>query len=158
MKKGKTPKEREEEVEDREEQVASVKQVDVDPNANKEGKEGVTTRAAASVLTERNVEINTTIASTTNKMVSPVLLKLRRNQERRVTPANPVDPVQVPPKQFLGFPADRYMSPTDSIMSPISRGLLARSRRFTRLPPAFVPPKVLHHTFQDADVTNPSSS
>eukprot|EP00250_Pteridium_aquilinum_P015029 c22338_g1_i1 orf=187-711(+) len=125
--------------------------------ARNEGEEKVPIKAAA-VLTERNAENNISIANTTNKMVSPVLLKLRRNQERRVTPANPVDPVQVPPKQFLGFPAERYMSPTDSIMSPISRGLLARSRRSKRLPPAFVPPKALDHTFQDAELANSSSS
>ncbi|MCO5569019.1 hypothetical protein L7F22_022725 [Adiantum nelumboides] len=152
-----TQKKSEKEVEEKVE-PASSQQVDLDSNEKKEGKEATPTRAMASVLTERNVENKTPINNTTNKMVSPVLLKLRRNQERRVTPANPVDPVQVPPKQFRGFPADRYMSPTDSIMSPISRGLLARNRRSTRLPPTFVPPKALDNTFQDAEPTKPSST
>ncbi|KAI5077765.1 hypothetical protein GOP47_0007589 [Adiantum capillus-veneris] len=152
-----TQKKYEEEVEGKE-KFASGKQVDADQKTKKGAKEGAPIRAMASVLTERNAENTTTTTNTNNKMVSPVLLKLRRNQERRVTPANPVDPVQVPPKQFQGFPADRYMSPTDSIMSPISRGLLARNRRSTRLPQAFVPPKVLDNTFQDAELHNATSS
>lgn len=75
---------------------------------NKTSDEGIYPKVASvPVLAERNMENNVTIANSTSKMVSPVLLKLRRNQEKKVIPANPVDPVQVPPKPFLGFPAER---------------------------------------------------
>lgn len=95
-----------------------------------------------SVLTEKNVE---------GKLVSPVLFRLRQQGERKVTTPNPVDPVKVPPKKFAGFPADRYTSPTDSVMSPISRGLLARSKRFRKPQQVSVPPKILGDTFQEAE-------
>lgn len=36
----------------------------------------------------------------------------------------------------------RYMSPTDNLVSPVSRGLQARTRRSMRPPQALVPPKV----------------
>ncbi|KAH7294863.1 hypothetical protein KP509_27G022500 [Ceratopteris richardii] len=134
--------------------VISLQKTD-ETKAPMESKEHAPLRDSPPVLADRNSENNIYISSgAANRMISPVLMKLRRNQERRVTTANPVNPVQVPPKEFRDFPVDRYMSPTDSIMSPISRGLLARNRRSRNLPPAFVPPKVLDSTFEEAEADN----
>eukprot|EP01018_Ginkgo_biloba_P013423 Gb_26295 [translate_table: standard] len=86
-----------------------------------------------SVLKEKNTEHRNIVA--------------RRNKEegKRVSPPN----VKVPPKKVFGFP-ERYRSPTDSIMSPTSRGLLARNRRSMRPIelPAYVPPKAMENTVQ----------
>lgn len=98
--------------------------------------------ATAPVLTEKN-----------HHMISPVVYKLRK-EGRRLTCRNPVDPVKVPSHDLLGFPTGRYMSPTDNLVSPVSRGLQARTRRSMRPPQALVPPKILDNTFQDAEPKN----
>lgn len=67
---------------------------------------------------------------------------------------NHPDPVKLPLQQQQQKPWEypgRYMSPTDSIMSPISQTLLARNRK-TVLPPSLIfspPPKVLDGTCKD---------
>ncbi|KAI5078431.1 hypothetical protein GOP47_0006102 [Adiantum capillus-veneris] len=49
------------------------------------------------------------------------------------------------------FPAGRYRSPTDSLVSPISRGLLlAKGRKALQPLPTFTPPKVLDPTYDVA--------
>ncbi|KAI3932529.1 hypothetical protein MKW92_047524, partial [Papaver armeniacum] len=47
-----------------------------------------------------------------------------------------------------------YMSPTDKLMSPVSKGLLARSKRpGSLIPPSANPPKILDKCFQDVGVS-----
>jgi hypothetical protein len=67
---------------------------------------------ALPVLTERNNVMKTSGANP-NRLVSPVLLKLRRKQERcNAISADTENPVLiVPPKKLSGFPAaERYSS------------------------------------------------
>ncbi|KMT17264.1 hypothetical protein BVRB_2g039640 [Beta vulgaris subsp. vulgaris] len=52
------------------------------------------------------------------------------------------------PKPFK-FP-ERYTSPTDHMISPISKGLLARSRRSALLPPSIIQSKI--HELRCANV------
>eukprot|EP00252_Welwitschia_mirabilis_P018262 TRINITY_DN40583_c0_g1_i1.p1 TRINITY_DN40583_c0_g1~~TRINITY_DN40583_c0_g1_i1.p1 ORF type:complete len:117 (+),score=29.29 TRINITY_DN40583_c0_g1_i1:186-536(+) len=65
----------------------------------------------------------------------------RRNKEegKKLTPPN----VKVPDTKNFGL-LERYKSPTDSIMSPATRVLLARNKKTMRPMelPAYVPPKV----------------
>eukprot|EP01018_Ginkgo_biloba_P011144 Gb_03383 [translate_table: standard] len=75
-----------------------------------------------------------------------LLARRIKEEGKRVTPP---DPVQVPLMKIVGF-TERYRSPTDSIMSPVSRGLLARNGRSVGPLPPYVPPKALDTTFQDA--------
>lgn len=56
--------------------------------------------------------------------------------------------IKVPPKKLFGYP-ERYRSPTDAMVSPVSRGLLTRNRRPARTLAPMVPPKALENTFQD---------
>ncbi|XP_077230402.1 hydroxyproline-rich glycoprotein family protein [Tasmannia lanceolata] len=60
---------------------------------------------------------------------------------------NGPDHVKVP--KAFNFP-ERYMSPTDHILSPVSKGLLARNKKIGgRLPPTKNPPKTPDSCFQD---------
>ncbi|OVA00810.1 hypothetical protein BVC80_9083g118 [Macleaya cordata] len=57
------------------------------------------------------------------------------------------NPLKVP--QSFKYP-ERYMSPTDLMMSPVSKGLLARSKKpGVLIPPTINPPKILEPCFQD---------
>ncbi len=89
-----------------------------------------------SVLKEKNSE-------------GPQNIVARRNKEegKKITPPN----VKVPPKRAFGFP-ERYRSPTDSIMSPATRGLLARNKKSMRPIelPTYVPPKAVESTLPSA--------
>jgi len=73
---------------------------------------------------------------------------------------NHPDPVKLPLQQQKKKPWEypgRYMSPTDSIMSPISQTLLARNRKAV-LPPSLIfspPPKVLDGTCKDVGPSAP---
>lgn len=73
----------------------------------------------------------------------------RRNKEegKKISPPN----VKLPPKRPFGFP-ERYKSPTDSIMSPATRGLLARNKKYMRPMelPTYVPPKAVEGTVPSA--------
>ncbi|KAJ7530616.1 hypothetical protein O6H91_14G010700 [Diphasiastrum complanatum] len=82
-----------------------------------------------------------------------VLTERNKDEGRRLLPPNPV---KVPPKRMFGYP-EKYKSPTDSLVSPISRGLLARNRRPSRLLAPPVPPKALESTFQNIDSQNVTS-
>ncbi|XP_043707222.1 uncharacterized protein LOC122656672 [Telopea speciosissima] len=58
------------------------------------------------------------------------------------------DPLKVP--EAFKY-QERYKSPTDFMMSPVSKGLLARSRKTgAHLPLAENPPKIQNPCFQDA--------
>lgn len=89
-----------------------------------------------SVLKEKNSEGHQNIVA-------------RRNKEegKKITPPN----VKVPPKRAFGF-SERYRSPTDSIMSPATRGLLARNKKSMRPIelPTYVPPKAVESTVSSA--------
>lgn len=89
-----------------------------------------------SVLKEKNSEGHQNIVA-------------RRNKEegKKITPPN----VKVPPKRAFGF-SERYRSPTDSIMSPATRGLLARNKKSMRPIelPTYVPPKSVESTVSSA--------
>ncbi|EFJ30442.1 hypothetical protein SELMODRAFT_440352 [Selaginella moellendorffii] len=72
---------------------------------------------------------------------------------KKVAAAKPV--VRVPPRMMFGSHPERYLSPTDSLVSPISRGLLWRNhRRPVRklIPP--VAPKALESAFLCANDEN----
>ncbi|XP_042498999.1 uncharacterized protein LOC122077202 [Macadamia integrifolia] len=79
----------------------------------------------------------------------PASLRDQRSQNsgngtHKVTP----DPLKVP-EAFKH--QERYKSPTDFMMSPVSKGLLARSRKTgSHLPPAENPPKLQNPRFQDS--------
>ncbi|KAH7446553.1 hypothetical protein KP509_01G061800 [Ceratopteris richardii] len=47
------------------------------------------------------------------------------------------------------FPAGRYRSPTDSIISPISRGLLIKGRKAVKTFQEIIPPQVLESKYND---------
>lgn len=89
-----------------------------------------------SVLKEKNSEGHQNIVA-------------RRNKEegKKITPPN----VKVPPKRAFGL-SERYRSPTDSIMSPATRGLLARNKKSMRPMelPTYVPPKAVESTLPSA--------
>jgi hypothetical protein len=68
----------------------------------------------------------------------------KREDWKRGTPPNPV---KVPPKSPLTY-TERYMSPTDALVSPVTRGLLARNRRPMRIVNPWGPPKALENTFK----------
>ncbi|CAM6105146.1 unnamed protein product [Calypogeia fissa] len=72
-----------------------------------------------------------------------------RNMEegRKLLPPH----IKVPPKKLFGYP-ERYRSPTDAMVSPVSRGLLIRNRRPARTLAPMVPPKALENTFHDVVV------
>ncbi|KAL2650264.1 hypothetical protein R1flu_018392 [Riccia fluitans] len=70
-----------------------------------------------------------------------------REEVRRMIPPH----IKVPPKKLFGYP-EKYKSPTDAMVSPISKGLLARNRRPARTLAPVVPPKALENTFQDVVV------
>ncbi|BBM96796.1 hypothetical protein MPTK1_1g00810 [Marchantia polymorpha subsp. ruderalis] len=70
-----------------------------------------------------------------------------REEGKRMIPPH----IKVPPKKLFGYP-ERYKSPTDAMVSPISKGLLARNRRPARTLAPVVPPKALENTFQDVVV------
>ncbi|XP_031493006.1 uncharacterized protein LOC116259366 [Nymphaea colorata] len=62
------------------------------------------------------------------------------------------DPVDVPKRKAFKY-LDRYRSPTDLMMSPVSRGLLARNRKTAALPMHEInqqQKKVLESKSQDA--------
>ncbi|XP_026386473.1 uncharacterized protein LOC113281819 [Papaver somniferum] len=65
-----------------------------------------------------------------------------------------INPLRLP-KAFKSFKCpERYMSPTDKLMSPVSKGLLARSKRpGSLIPPSANPPKILDKCFQDVGVS-----
>eukprot|EP00250_Pteridium_aquilinum_P007177 c16954_g1_i1 orf=192-641(-) len=88
-----------------------------------------------------------------NNMASPALSNHKKQGNACVTPLqneifsptckNPWFPTCDSSK----FPAGRYKSPTDSLISPISRGLLAKGRRAMKQSHALVPPKVLDEAY-----------
>ncbi|ESR40064.1 Hydroxyproline-rich glycoprotein family protein [Citrus sinensis] len=68
-------------------------------------------------------------------------------QESRKT--NTPDRIKVP-KAFKYPESARYRSPTDSMMSPVTKGLLARHRKG----PALLPPTINHQQIQELLVQN----
>lgn len=54
------------------------------------------------------------------------------------------------PNAFKYPESERYRSPTDSMMSPVSKGLLARHRKG----PALLPPTINHQQIQELLVQN----
>jgi hypothetical protein len=85
------------------------------------------------------------IAEAAAKVVSapalPVLKERNIKDEwKRGTPPNPV---KVPPTKLFSYADSRYMSPTDSMVSPVTRGLWARTHKpMSAFPPWAGPPKV----------------
>ncbi|XP_043707223.1 uncharacterized protein LOC122656673 [Telopea speciosissima] len=70
--------------------------------------------------------------------------KSQNSGKRKLTP----DPLKVP--EAFKY-QERYKSPTDFMMSPVSKGVLARRRKTgEHLPPAKNPPKLLGPCFLDA--------
>eukprot|EP00246_Nothoceros_aenigmaticus_P014692 TRINITY_DN5764_c0_g1_i1.p1 TRINITY_DN5764_c0_g1~~TRINITY_DN5764_c0_g1_i1.p1 ORF type:complete len:185 (-),score=29.83 TRINITY_DN5764_c0_g1_i1:827-1381(-) len=67
----------------------------------------------------------------------PIPVLTERNRELGGRRPNAL---QVPPKNFLRH-QERYMSPTDSMVSPISKGLLLRTRRPVRTTAPLAPLK-----------------
>ncbi|GLJ32030.1 hypothetical protein SUGI_0645070 [Cryptomeria japonica] len=59
-----------------------------------------------------------------------------------------ISPVKVPLNNFSGF-CERYKSPTDSLLSPVSTGLLARNEKAPKHVPLGAPTKVLDDKFQE---------
>eukprot|EP00249_Psilotum_nudum_P001891 c14636_g1_i1 orf=259-723(-) len=120
-----------------------------------EGK-GEESKRDAPVLTEAkanhvNIETSKIVGenkTNQSKKSPPPFIFRRRLQE--VKNATPPNPVKVPPKMFFPY-SDRYASPTDNIMSPISKGLLARNRKPIRQVPAVTPPKMLTNTFGEVE-------
>ncbi|KAG6548464.1 hypothetical protein Mapa_009951 [Marchantia paleacea] len=100
-----------------------------------------------------NVPRRTEMTSKTMPVKAVAALKempfKERNREegKRMIPPH----IKVPPKKLFGYP-ERYKSPTDAMVSPISKGLLARNRRPARTLAPVVPPKALENTFQDVVV------
>ncbi|GLJ54102.1 hypothetical protein SUGI_1158550 [Cryptomeria japonica] len=84
---------------------------------------------AENVLTEKNamVEAENVLTEKNGGHQNIVARRNNKDDSNKVTPPN----VKVPPKKLFGFP-ERYRSPTDSIMSPTTRGLLARNRKSVR--------------------------
>lgn len=77
---------------------------------------------------------------------SPVLAE--RNRELAARRPNAL---QLPPKNFVRH-QERYMSPTDAMVSPISKGLLLRSKRPVRTAALLAPPKALEATFESENL------
>jgi len=78
--------------------------------------------------------------------VPPILRERNKKGEdvkRKVVP----NPVKVPARSAMSYP-ERYMSPTDSLVSPVTKGVLARNRKPMRLLNPWGPPKALESTFQ----------
>ncbi|CAM6021118.1 unnamed protein product [Sphagnum balticum] len=91
------------------------------------------------------------VAEAAAKVVSapavPVLKERNiRDEWKRGTPPNPV---KVPPTKLFSYADSRYMSPTDSMVSPVTRGLWARTHKpMSAFPPWAGPPKALENTFK----------
>ncbi|KAG0580937.1 hypothetical protein M758_4G214800 [Ceratodon purpureus] len=83
------------------------------------------------------------------KMPAPVppVLRERNKKGADVKRKTPPNPVKVPARSNLSYP-ERYMSPTDSLVSPVTKGVLARNRKPMRLLNPWGPPKALENTFQ----------
>ncbi|KAL3702179.1 hypothetical protein R1sor_020201 [Riccia sorocarpa] len=96
------------------------------------------------------VKAKTVLPSKSEAVLKEMPFKERNREDgRRMIPPH----IKVPPKKLFGYP-EKYKSPTDAMVSPISKGLLARNRRPARtLAAPIVPPKALENTFQDVVVT-----
>ncbi|XP_024391187.1 uncharacterized protein [Physcomitrium patens] len=89
------------------------------------------------------------------KMSAPVPLRERPKNKGDVNRVNGANSGQVSTRSSVVYP-ERCMSPTDSLVSPITRGVLARSHKRMRLLNPWGPPKALDDVFKGA--LNPSSS
>lgn len=78
----------------------------------------------------------------------PPIRKGRGSKKANSKPRMAPSPVSVPPKSSPLSTTERYMSPTDSLVSPVTKGVLARNRRPMRLLNPWGPPKALENTFQ----------
>ncbi|KAL5582161.1 hypothetical protein UlMin_014603 [Ulmus minor] len=94
-------------------------------------------------------QTETTISEQKTPTPIPQIDQNSPNSGNDLRKPNTPDRLKVP-KAFK-FP-ERYRSPTDSMMSPVTKGLLARSRKGALLPPSKNQHKIQDLRLQDASV------